>query len=261
MSPPDIKAGGNAKYLHVMKPLVSETFKRTLLSKRSIVMLLFLCIPLILSIIYYFKGEGDGPLADFAGFFDVLYLHLLIPLVTLILSIDMFHSDFKKRTISYILIRPIPRFILYVSRFIGLVLAELVIICVPVLITFFIMMARSSSLNYWDELSGFILMIAIAILVYSSLFTFLGINFKHPLLPGLGIAFFWETIVSNLGKTVPRLTAMYYIRSIGHHSIDVEPFKNLSDQVSILTAIITLSIMFLIFCGIGIWSLYRKQLY
>jgi ABC-2 type transport system permease protein len=262
MSRSDLNTSSPTHLLNVMVPMIIHTFRRTIMSKRTIAMVLFLLVPFVIAIVYYFKAPADTPLTDFTQLvFDVLYLQLLIPLVTLIMAIDLFHTDFKNKTISYVLIRPVPRSVIFISRLIGLILAELVIITIPVLMTFFLMMAKGTSASYWDDLGAFLLIIAVAVALYSAFFTFLGILLKHPLLPGLAVAFFWEVTVSKFGKTIPRFTVMYYLRSIGYHLVDVKPYTGITNHVSGSTIGITLALIFLACCGVGIWSLYRKQLY
>jgi len=66
--------------LNVMAPMIIHTFKRSILSKRTIAMVLFLLVPFGIAIVYYFKAPADTPLTDFSQLvFDILYLQLLIP--------------------------------------------------------------------------------------------------------------------------------------------------------------------------------------
>lgn len=251
-----------AHFINSILPVAINTFRSTLLSKRTIASLLFMAIPLIISIVWFFKADDfKHPLQSFSDLFDVLYLHFMIPLVTLIMAIDMFHSDIKDRTVSYLLIRPVPKPIIYIGKYLGLVMTQLIIVCIPVLMMFFLMISKGEDLYYLDDLLGFMVIMTCAVLVYTVIFAFLGILLKHPLMLGLGIAFIWEALISNFGKTVPRFTVMYYLRGIGHQLIDVRPYTDLPNQASVFWLVIPLLIIFLLFAGLGMLALQRKQLY
>jgi len=233
--------------------LASGTMHQILYRKRTILLAFFMLLPAIVAVIVITNVKDPKPLEDFSGLYNGIYLNILILLVSLILAVNLFHNEFKEHTISYLFIRPLPRWKIYVGKLTGLVIAQIVIVLPSILITFFIMLGKGTVGFYWDDLGGFLVISVMAIMVYSTFFTMLGIRFRHPLLIGLVVAFIWEVSISNVGETVRKCTAMYYLRSIGRETIDAELFSNIAKYSSFSTA---LFVLFSIMAVIGVLSVY-----
>ena len=237
----------------VIFALASGTLHQILYRKRIILLAFFMLLPAIVAVIFITNVEEPKPLEDFSGLYIGIYLNILILLVSLILAVNLFHNEFKEHTISYLFIRPLPRWKIYIGKLMGLVAAQLVIVIPSILITFFIMLGKGNIGFFWDDLGGFLVISVMAIMVYSTFFTMLGIRFKHPLLIGLVVAFIWEISISNVGETVRKCTAMYYLRSIGRETIDAELFSSIAKYSSISTAFL---VLFSIMAVIGVLSVH-----
>ena len=240
--------------------LARLAFVQLLYRKRTIFLSLFMLIPVAIALVWALKEENPSPLRDFSQIFFVLHLHILLPLLTLLLSVNLFNSDIKDRTITYLLVRPLPRWTVLVGKFLGLVCAELLVFLPSVLLTFIVFLSIGGAESYWDDLGGFILISIFGVIAYSAFFTLLGIIFKHPLLLGIFVAFFWEKTVSAISTTVGKLTILYYLVSLGRGIIDVDPFADPSSSVSGVTSVIVLLSLIAFFSLLSVAALNRKEL-
>ena len=240
--------------------LTRYTFLQLLYRKRTIGMAVFMLIPIVLAFVWLAKEKDPKPLEFFTALFYVLFLHILLPLVTLILSVNIFNSEFKNHTMAYLFVRPIPRWAVFIGKFFGLLLAELLVILPSVLITFFLILSKAEAIHYWDDLAGFIIITILGITVYSSFFIMLGTRFKHPLLLGIVVAFFWESTISTFSTTIAKLTGLYHLVSIGREFIDEPPFSLASNHSEAYVSFLVILGICIVCAALSIYFLNKKEL-
>jgi len=243
-----------------MPVIVSITFRQLLFRKQIFLMIFFMLIPVAVALVWLGNVKEPEPMIFFSEMYNRMYLHILILLVSLILSVNIFNAEFKDRTAAYLFTRPIPRWNLYVGKFVGLLLVQFTIVLPSVLITFWIIFAKGGPSGYWDDLIGFLIISMMAILVYSSFFAMLGIKLRFPLLIGLFVAFVWEIVISGFSTTVAKLTAMYHLQSIAHGMTDEGYFANLLNYSSVGDALVVLFCITGALALISIYFLYSKEL-
>jgi len=239
--------------------IVKTSFFETLYKKRTLSISIFLVIPIALVILWLVNVEDPKPLEDFSGLFQVLFLHILIPLVTLLLGVDLFNSEFKSKTISYMFMRPVPRWAIYVGKIVGLYLTQLLLILLSVAVTFIMMLSKGDNSGYLDDLGGFLFLSALATLVYTSFFVMLGIKFKRPMVIGLVVAFFYEKTISAFSTTIAKATMLFHLFSVGKEIIDVPPFSNLYYFEDAASALLTLVVFVGLFAFLSILMLNKKE--
>ena len=239
---------------------VSTTFRQLLFRKQIFLLIFFMLLPVVVSLVWIGNVKDTEPMVFFSEIYNNLYLHILLLLVSLILSVNIFNAEFKDRTMAYLFTRPVPRWNIYVGKFIGVLLVQFVVVLPSVLITFWIIFAKGGPAGYWDDLGGFLIVSMMAILVYSSFFVMLGIKLKYPLLIGLFVAFIWEIVISARSTTIAKLTAMNHLQSIAHGMTDEGYFAHLLNYGDTGTAFIVLFCITGAMAGISIYFLYGKEL-
>jgi len=243
-----------------MPVIISTTFRQLLFRKQIFLMIFFMLLPVIVALVWLTNVEDPEPMYFFSEIYSSLYLHIIILLVSLILSVSIFNAEFKDRTMAYLFTRPVPRWNIYVGKFVGLLLVQFVLVLPSVLITFWIVFAKGGPAGYWDDLFFYLLVTMMAILVYSSFFTMLGIKLRSPLLIGLFVAFVWEIVISGYSTTVSKLTAMFHLQSIAHGTMDEGYFADLIYYSSVGNAFLVLFCITGALAGISIYFLYTKEL-
>lgn len=255
----EAKAGGGPGAAAI--PVLAQmAFVQLLYRKSTIAMVLFMLIPVAISLVWVFEEKNSNPLLDFAHIFFVLHLHILLPLISLLFSVSIFNTEIKDHTMAYLFVRPMPRWILFLGKFLGLIFAEFVLLFPSVIATFIVFLSKGGVQNYWDDFGGFILILVLGIIAYSAFFTLIGIKFKHPLLIGIFVAFFWDKTIAAFSTTVAKFTILYYLVSVGHGIIDVDPFANPGASSSMPVTFITLACIVAVLFVLSVMVLNRKQL-
>ena len=255
-----MKAPNNGNPFTTLPVIVLTTFRQLLFRKQVFLLIFFMLIPVAVALVWFGNVKDPEPMDFFSQIYNNLYLHILLLLVSLILSVNIFNAEFKDRTVAYLFTRPVPRWNYYVGKFVGLLLVQFVIVLPSVLITFWIIFAKGGPAGYWDDLGGFLMVSMMAILVYSSFFAMLGIKLRHPLLIGLFTAFVWEIVISGYSTTVAKLTAMYHLQSIAHGTVDDGYFAHLLYYSSVGNSFVVLFCITGTLAGISIYFLYKKEL-
>lgn len=247
---------GSAKITAV----AANTFKQLLYRKRTILMSVFLVLPIALAVFWLVEAKGEDPFEEFSDLFKVLYLHILLPLITLILGIYLFNQEFKEHTVTYLFVRPIRRWEVYLGKWFGMISAMLLMFVPSLLITFLLMFSRAEGTGYWDDLIGYLLVLVLGILLYSTFFAMLGIRLKHPMLIGILAGFIWEKSISALGTTLAKLTVLYHLSVIGDGIVEESGFGIYSGDANVATSAVILLLLFCLFAGLSIRFLSAKEL-
>ena len=138
-----------------------------------------------------------------------MYLSFLLPLFTLAFASGAIGAEREGRTLIWLLTRPLPRWAVYLAKFLG-VLPWCLLASVggfAVLCLAGGELGRRAFLAYWPA--------AVAGTVgFSALFHLIGAVFRRPAVVGLVYVFFFETLVANLPGSLKQLSLNYYARSL-----------------------------------------------
>ncbi len=141
----------------------------------------------------------------------------LLPLAALILAAGMVQDHVEEQTLTYLLIRPIPRWMIYLTKLLGTWLV------ITLLASFF--SAAAFAAVYWGtgELTIgasiqravlFAGILSLGLLSYTAIFGVLGVLLRRSLLLGVGYILVFEGIAANIDFVFRRLTVMYHVRTL-----------------------------------------------
>jgi ABC-2 type transport system permease protein len=159
----------------------------------------------------------DAPPADtleFALVFNLLP-HGLAPLTALLYAAGMIQDEVEEQTLTYLLLRPLPRWALYVTRMLSTVCTTVILVGVATLALYLAI--------YWGtpELWSVILLarapraiaiLALAQLSYCALFGLVGLVTRRSLIVGLIYIIFIEGALANIDFIARALTVVFYVR-------------------------------------------------
>lgn len=139
----------------------------------------------------------------------VMYLNFLLPLFTLSFASGAMGSEREGRTMIWLLTRPLPRWAVYVAKFLG-VLPWCLVASVG---GFAVLCLAGGDLGvrafrtYWPAA-------AVGTVAFAALFHLVGAVFRRPAVVGLVYIFFFEMLVANLPGSLKEFSLNFYTRSL-----------------------------------------------
>ncbi len=230
------------------RAIVELTARQLLGKRRTLLMVAFALIPVLIAIIFRIGGDtGDegfhivGSAPQFSAvpeqvywtantLFAQLIIGTLLPLVALIFGTAALGSEFEDGTAVYILSKPIPRWRIVLSKLVVAWATTTVLVIATTLIAGAIAMQGADtsgpalvrgaftipidSPSVAAVLVGFGIAAIGGALVYSCLFVMLSIVTSRALIAGLIYVFFWEALITRLFSGTRIFSVRQYTRGI-----------------------------------------------
>ena len=189
---------------------------KTVRSVRTLISLGLVTTPIVAALlVIWVWGEREwAPPALEIGW--LLHVQTIVPLVALILGSAAVAEEVEERTITYLLMRPIPRASILIGRWLALVLVLSVMLWASAWAVFAIFdQAVPVDADYQPEAirERLVQVIVLGGIVYSAVFAAAGAFFKRPIIVGLGYTFAVEGFLANLPGGNQSLTIQYYLKS------------------------------------------------
>jgi ABC-2 type transport system permease protein len=178
---------------------------------------------------------GLSLVTDYEGLVQALFFPMVLLIITLLLAVPLFREEIDQQTLSYLLTRTLGKPFTVAGKYIGYVVAALLVLLPPVLVTFGIV-------AIWGQppagmLNGVLAALSVAtvlgILAYGAFFLFLGIITRNALIIGLFYAFIWEYLIGGLTGIAPDLSIMHYLLSIPALWVSQGPLSTFSTKLVI----------------------------
>lgn len=170
---------------------------------------------------------------DFAAGFDyfstrfviVIFAMFLVPICALAYGTTSIGGDREDRTLLFLLVRPIPRFLILLAK----VCATLPLVAGLVVGSFYVychLVGEVGELAFRLYLPAVLFMA----LAYVGLFHFFAVAFKHSTIIALIYALFMEFFLGNMPGIIKRVAVSYYGRSMMYHLGAADGLKSPSAQ-------------------------------
>lgn len=195
--------------------LLRITTDRQLRGRRLLVLCLLFSLPVLFAVLARrYDASYDPKQAESVLIFGLIP-QALLPLIALIFASGMVQDDVEDQTLTYLFIRPIPRWLIYLVKLAG---TWLVIALVSSLFT-----AAALATVYWGanvlsprelawRAAAFSGILSLSLLSYTSVFGLLGLLLRRALLVGVGYILVFEGIAANIDFVIRRATVMYHVR-------------------------------------------------
>jgi ABC-2 type transport system permease protein len=138
-----------------------------------------------------------------------MHLSFLMPLFTLAYASAGMGSERESRTLIWLLTRPMPRWAIYLAKFLGGLPWALaasgggfVVLCLAGG-----SLGLRALVTFWPA-------VLMGTIGFAALFHLMGTVFRRPAVVGLVYIFFFELLVANLPGSLKQLSLNYYIRSL-----------------------------------------------
>jgi ABC-2 type transport system permease protein len=182
--------------------------------KRLWVLAILFSLPSAIAIIVRTMHTGESPAENENALIFSLLANALVPCAALWFASAMIQDEIEEQTLTYLLVRPLPRWVIYLSKL------AVTIAVAAALSTVFSFMAYSAVYAGLEpalpEIPGralkFAALLALAICAYSSIFGALSLIIRRSLAVGLVYIVLLEGIVANIDLIARKLTVMYYFK-------------------------------------------------
>jgi ABC-2 type transport system permease protein len=193
------------------------TLRQHARGKRLWVLALLFAFPGVLTVMICLMSHHKPPAValEFAFIFNLIP-HALVPLAALLYAAGIVQDDVEEQTLTYLLLRPLPRWALYLVKMLATVLMTSALTAVFTMGTFaliYVMAAdnpvATSLMSRELKMAALICLVQVA---YCGVFGLLGLLTRHALLAGIIYIIIFEGLMASFQSVARHLTVMYYFR-------------------------------------------------
>lgn len=214
--------------LTALSALYTLTLRQHLHGKRWWVLgVLFLMPALLAGVVRATAPDAEASVLEFL--FVFLFIpQVLLPLVALIYGSGIIQDEQEEQTFTYLLIRPLPKWAIYVMKVLATLTTTIFLTAVFTTLTYLVIYAGADTdwqniSQRWIKAVG---IHALAVTAYCCLFGVMSLLTKRTLVLGFLYAAFFEGLLANLPFSIRLLTIIYYTRLLAYRSLSfllVEP--------------------------------------
>ena len=195
--------------------LFRMTVARLIRGRRLVVLSLLFSLPVVFALL----AQHYEPRYDAAEAALILVLGLipqtLMPLTALVYGSGMIQDEIEEQTLTYLLIRSLPRPVIYVVKLAATLFVTAAITAVFTLIAYAVVY-RSAPSDVWnrlpDEALKTIVAMCLSLAAYGSLFGLISLFVKRTLVLGVAYIILFEAVLANVDFTIRKVTVMYQFR-------------------------------------------------
>jgi ABC-2 type transport system permease protein len=205
--------------------LLSLSVARLCRGRRLLALGLLFALPVAFaSLLRAYGDTGDITAEDQERILIFLFIpQALLPLSALLFASGMVQDEVEEQTLTYLLIRPLPRWLIYAEKLLASVLVATGLTALFTAATFLVIDWGSEGL--WADVPmravTTVGLMALSLLAYTSVFGLLSLIVRRALAFGVAYIVLFEGIFANVNFVVRRLSVMYHFRVLAGRLLDV----------------------------------------
>jgi ABC-2 type transport system permease protein len=266
---PGTRVAGDTSAWSALAALFVLSLRQHLRGRRLIILSLLFLLPTVLTVIV--KLAAHSPPQGWQSHLEFVLVLNLIPsalatLTALLYAAGIVQDEVEEQTLTYLLLRPLPRWALYVTKLAATVLVTSVLTAAFTLLAMVVI--YSDAPDQWraalvERAPRIVALLALAQAGYCSFFGVVSLSIRRSLIVGIGYIIIFEGLLASLDTVIRRLTVMYYFRVLvlrwfdprdgSGWSIELDTAPSAGDCVSTLVGVS------LVFTLIGAWIMMRKE--
>ena len=237
-------------------------------SRKTFVLALVSALPvagsmLAASVIRLRFGEGISTgFEQVSVVMGLMYMYLIL-VVPLFYATALIGDEVEDKTITYLFVRPVPRAIIYLGKYLAGVLAVSLLIFPSAVLSFMILTSVDPAEEIFPHLIVILQDLAVltlGTLAYSSLFGLMGVALKRPLLWGILFCLGWESFVTYIPGVIHRFTIMHYLQSLLPHPSGQRGILSLFQSVTPApTCVLTLLLVAAALLALSCWVVSHRE--
>jgi ABC-2 type transport system permease protein len=202
--------------LGALATLFVLTLRQHIRGRRLLVLSLLFALPGVLAAVVNLASNHPPP-AEILQFMLVLNLipHALVPLAALLYATGIIQDEVEEQTLTYLLLRPLPRWAIYITKLLATILMTSVLIAVFTTATIAVIALTTneqSTAKIFEMAMKTAGLLTLAQVGYCGLFGLLGLLMRRSLLVGVAYIVLFEGLFASLDFVARRLTVMYHFR-------------------------------------------------
>jgi ABC-2 type transport system permease protein len=157
----------------------------------------------------------------------ILYLmpHVLAPLAALLYGSGMIQDEIEEQTLTYLLVRPLPRWLIYLTKLLATLLVTIVLTGVFTLVTYGVIAWGDEGLARVMperplQMAG---LFALMLMAYCALFGLISLFLRRSLVAGVVYIAVFEGLLANIDFAFRHLTIMHYFRVLCARWLELKP--------------------------------------
>jgi ABC-2 type transport system permease protein len=192
------------------------TLRQHLRGRRLLVLALLFALPSALAAIVNLLSHFPPPATEVQFVFVLNFIpHALAPLAALLYATGIIQDEVEEQTLTYLLVRPLPRWAIYVVKLLATLLVISALTAAFTTITVAVIaLTRGNPIT--AELMRQAMMtsvvLALAQFGYCGLFGLLGLITRRSLFIGVFYIFLFEGLLASFDTVLRRMTIMFYFR-------------------------------------------------
>ncbi len=207
--------------LTVLWTLYAFTVRQHLHGKRWMVMGVLFLLPAGLAILIRSIDPNVASIHLEFLFAFMLIPQALLPLLALLYASGMIQDEQEEQTITYLLIRPLPRWALYTFKLLATLTTAAVLTALFTAITYAAIylgkdVSAETVIRRCVEAAG---IHSLAVMTYCCLFGLMSLLTKRTLIVGILYSVIFEGLLANMPFGIRLLTVIYYSRLIAYRTL------------------------------------------
>jgi len=175
--------------------------------------------------------QMTGP-AMFGMVIWIFYLRFTVPVLGVFYGTALIADEVDDKTITYLFSRPIPRGAVLLGKYLAYMVATGFVVLPSVSLVYLLIVPIRGSLGgSFIAFAKDLVLLAVGLAVYGSLFAFIGAWFRRPLLIGLVFIFGWEQAALAFPGYLKRFTVAYYLQGLVPHAMPQDSVLSLVQAI------------------------------
>jgi ABC-2 type transport system permease protein len=191
------------------------TIRQHARARRMTILCVVLVLPAIFAAVVRWKRPEIGMGSLEYGLIFTLFPQALVPLAALWYSSGMIQDELEEQTLTYLLLRPLPRWGIYLAKLLATICVTAPLLSLAAFFTELVI--RAGAAGFWEDgiivqAAKMALLFALAVASYASIFGCLSLFFRRSLVVGVAYILILEGVIANIDFVARSLTVMFYFR-------------------------------------------------
>lgn len=142
---------------------------------------------------------------------SLLHFRILLPLVALFYAAGVIADEKERGSLPYVLTRPLPRWLIPITKFVASFAVATVAVLVGLLLTFVLLFGTTTEGGDVGFFTTPVIVGLLTLFVYGAIFTLMGVWVQRPYLVGVAFVLGWENAASIFVPWVRNLTVTQHV--------------------------------------------------